>query len=120
MLCKNNPFTFFGKSVIELTNFQVEVFSQGLSYKSVLEKGTSPSLEFHSDLEKMVEWYESAGHLEKISEKSKDKDGSTMMGATKKELRMMTQKDDKVIDLAKEAEEKGGSLNMKDFIRIHS
>ena len=43
-----------------------------------------------------------------------------MMGATKEELRMMNHKDDKVIDLHKEAELKGGELNMKDFIRIHS
>ena len=67
----------------------------------------------------MVEWYESSGHIEKMAEKSKDRDGSTMMGATKEELRMLAQKDDRVIDLEKEAEEKGGSLDMKDFIRIH-
>ena len=58
--------------------------------------------------------------MEEISEKSKDKDGSTMMGATKKELRMMAANDDKVIDLEKAAKEKGGSLNMQDFINIHS
>tara|TARA_Y100001963_G_scaffold131472_1_gene188960 strand:- start:3204 stop:4193 length:990 start_codon:yes stop_codon:yes gene_type:complete len=120
MVCKNNPFTFFGLPVTKLTNFQMEIFSTGLSFKSILEKGNSPSVELHSDLEKMVEWYESSGHVEKMTERAKDKDGSTMMGATKEELRMMTHKDDKVIDLHKEAELKGGELNMKDFIRIHS
>jgi hypothetical protein len=96
------------------------MFSNGISYKSVLEKNNTPPMEFHSDLEKMVQWYESAGHVERMSEKSKDKDGSTMMGASKKELTIMAGKDGQIIDLAKEAEKKGGNLDMKDFIRIHS
>jgi hypothetical protein len=120
MLCKNNPFIFFGKPVCQLTNFQMEMFSYGLSFKNVLEKGNTPPVDTSSDLEQMVEWYESSGNIQRLSEKSKDRDGSTVMGASKKELRMMTGEGDQVIDLAKEAEKKGGELNIKDFVRIHS
>ena len=119
MLCKANPFVFFGKPVCELTNFQAEIFSNGLSYKSVLEKGNSPDVEYHMDLEKMVEWYESSGNVQKVQEKAKDRQGSTMMGATKQELRMMS-KGEATVDLEKIAKDKGGTLNMEDFIRIHS
>ena len=120
MLCKNNPFIFFGKPACQLTNLQMEMFSHGLSFKSVLEKGNIPSVEASSDLEQMVEWYESSGNIQKLSEKAKDRDGSTVMGASKKELRMMTNEGDNVIDLAKEAEKKGGELDIHDFVRIHS
>jgi len=120
MLCKNNPFIFFGKPACQLTNLQMEMFSHGLSFKSVLEKGNSPSVEVSADLEQMVEWYESSGNIQKFSEKVKDRDGSTIMGASKKELRMMTNDGDNVIDLAKEAEKKGGELDIHDFVRIHS
>tara|TARA_A100001201_G_scaffold41750_1_gene42749 strand:- start:369 stop:1355 length:987 start_codon:yes stop_codon:yes gene_type:complete len=119
MLSKSNPFIFFGKSLTQLTTFQTEIFSIGLSYKSVLEKGDSPSAEYHSDLEKMVEWYESAGNIQQVSEKAKERDGSTVMGASKEELRNIT-KGENAIDLLKEAEKKGGNLDLEDFIRIHS
>jgi hypothetical protein len=119
MLCKSNPFIFFGKSVSELTNFQSEIFSNGLSYKSVLEKGNSPDIEYHTDLEKMIEWYESSGNIQKVQEKAKDRQGSTMMGASKEELRMMS-RGEATVDLEKFAEQKGGTLNMEDFISIHS
>lgn len=119
MLCKNNPFTFFGKPACQLTNLQMEMFSHGLSYKNVLEKGNTPSPEISLNLEQMVEWYESAGNIQKLTEKAKDRDGSTVMGATKKELRIMNEGNE-VVDLAKEAEKKGGTLDMQDFVRIHS
>jgi hypothetical protein len=119
MLCKNNPFIFFGFPVTQLTNFQMEIFSQGLSYKGVLEKGNTPSFEVNENLEKLVEWYESSGNMEKIKEKATERDGSTYMGATKEELRMLS-KGDNIVDLEKEAEKKGGNLDMNDFIRIHS
>ena len=118
-LVKANPFVFFGKPVCKLTNFQAEIFSNGLSYKSVLEKGSSPDMEYHMDLEKMVEWYESSGNVQRVQEKAKDRQGSTMMGATKQELRMMS-KGEATVDLEKIAKDKGGTLNMEDFIRIHS
>ena len=120
MLCKNNPFIFFGKPVCQLTNFQMEMFSYGLSFKNVLEKGNTPPVDASSDLEQMVEWYESSGNIQRLSEKAKDRDGSTVMGASKKELRMMTNEGDQVVDLAKEAEKKGGELDIHDFVRIHS
>ena len=98
MLCKSNPFIFFGKPISQLTNFQTEIFGNGLSYKAVLEKGSSPEIEYHTDLEKMVEWYESSGNVTKIQEKAKERDGSTIMGATKEELRMLS-KGEAIIDL---------------------
>ena len=97
----------------------MEIFSQGLSYKSVLEKGNSPPVDANENLEKLVEWYESSGNMEKIKEKATERDGSTYMGATKEELRMLS-KGDNIVDLEKEAEKKGGNLDMNDFIRIHS
>ena len=41
------------------------------------------------------------------------------MGASKEELRNIT-KGENAIDLLKEAEKKGGNLDLEDFIRIHS
>ena len=53
------------------------------------------------------------------AEKAKERDGSTVMGASKEELRNIT-KGENAIDLLKEAEKKGGNLDLEDFIRIHS
>ena len=117
-LCKNNPSVFFGKPVVELTNYQVDLFSYGLSYKSVLEGGNSPSNELYSDLDALIDWYEAAQKGEKLSAKEL-KDGSTVMGADKQELAAIRSGKENVIDLEKEAQKKGGELSMKDFIDLH-
>ena len=117
-LCKNNPSIFFGKPIVELTNYQVDLFSYGLSFKAVLEKGETPSNELYSDLDALIDWYESAQKGEKLSTKE-IKDGSTVMGANKHELDGLRSGKENVIDLQKEAQKKGGELNMMDFIELH-
>ena len=117
-LCKNDPTRFYGKPIVELTNYQTDLFSLGLSFKSILEKGQSPSADLYNDLDRLVDWYESAAATTKLIDKNKGKDGSTLMGATKQELSSMTEGEN-VVDLAAEAKKRGGTLSMKDFLEIH-
>ena len=47
-MCENDPVKFFGTSVLELTVYQLNLFSRGKYYKFILEEGESPP---HSVLE---------------------------------------------------------------------
>jgi hypothetical protein len=118
-LAKNDPTRFYGKPIIELTNNQLEIFSIGLSYKGVLENGKTPPVNLNDNIDGLVDWYESADNLGKTGEQNSGKSGSTVMGATSKELDSMVGGGENVLDLAKEAQKKGGELDMEDFMNLH-
>ena len=127
MICKNNPMVFYGEPVCKLSNYQIELFSSGLRYKSVLEqKGkTPPSCK---TLKEVVNWYE--GLLDSTKIKSKeDAAGQTIFGASKEELMNITDNpndDRNVVDLEKQAakmvDKEGGNkgiLTMDQMLKLH-
>lgn len=129
MICKNNPFTFFGKPVVKLTNFQQELFSTGQRYRSVIENsGKIPP--DSTSLKAMVSWYEDTI----IGESSKTKggentSGQTVFGADKEELKALTASADDgraVVDLNEKADQmlkEGGKekshLDFNEILKLH-
>jgi len=124
-LCKDNPFIFFGKPVVDLTYHQADLFAYGRYYKHVLsEMKHPPSADIMQDPDKLIELYE----IEKNQEErggGKDHTGvaSTIVGATKEDLEAlgMTKDphDSSVVDLNEEIRKKGGTLSMEDMIKLH-
>lgn len=126
-LSKNDPIVFFGKPVVELTIHQMELFSKGLFYKSILEQGKTPPESFYEDLDKMVNWYEtqskakgSGGAVttnpENNIKTSKDcaAGGVSYVGATKEEL-MSQGEEGEYLDLTKEAEKMKKELGKQEL-----
>jgi len=137
-ICKNDPVIFFGKPVIHLTVQQMELFSKGLFYKSILEQGKTPPEEFYENLDKMVNWYDvqsksKAGgvggpvttNAESSIKTSKDcaAGGVSYVGATKEELKAQGAEGE-YTDLVSEAEklkkELGkDELDIYDMAKLH-
>ena len=124
-LCENNAYTFFGKPLVELTFYQVELFGYARYYKSLMESSENkvPD-EVRQDPEKIVEWFESSKSAREVMDKSQTagKEGSatSLVGATKQDLkRLGLDNPNETISLAKKAAEKGGSLTMEDMMKIH-
>tara|TARA_B100000287_G_scaffold333505_1_gene318671 strand:- start:1801 stop:2673 length:873 start_codon:yes stop_codon:yes gene_type:complete len=65
MMSNNDPVKFYGKSVLELTLYQMNVFNKGKYYKSILEEGKDPpntlyeTIDQHG-LDPIVNWYNTA------------------------------------------------------------
>jgi len=123
-LTESDIYVFYGKPIVQLSSFQLEIFSYGLMYKSILSKGASPSEEYYDDLDKLIDWYElnkNIGSASEVKHRTKEKDGATYIGASKDEIKAMNNfdKNDEMIDLTKEAEKAGGELSMKDIIKLH-
>lgn len=119
-LAEDNIFIFYGKPITQLSNFQIELFSNARAYKNVLSKGANPSEEYYNNLDDLVEWYELNKSIRDASEaryKTKNSDGATYIGASKEEIKLINKvsKDDQVIDLNKETKE----LSMQDIIKLH-
>ena len=122
-LCKDNPFTLYGKSVLELTFNQKELFSLGRYFKNILQElKHDPDPETMDDPDKLIELFNVSKNSEKIKEKMSDSDATTVVGATQEDLQRMgltSPKEDGSVSLSKAAAEKGGSLNMEDLIKLH-
>ena len=124
-LCENNAYSFFGKPLVQLTFYQIELFGYGRYYKSLIENSDSkPPDEISGDPEKMVEWFESSKSAKETLEKSKsagqEGGAQSLVGATKQDLkRLGLDNPNETINLAKKAAEKGGRLNMEDMMKLH-
>ena len=128
MLCKDNPFVFFGKPIYQLTNYQIELFSNGIRYKGLIERTgkTPPPL---STLTESYKFYEEALATQMTGEKNDVEvlgTASSMVGATAEEMEKMAEAEGgkNVVNLASQTskimKEKGSTkLSMDDLMKIH-
>lgn len=128
-LCEDNPYTYFGKPVVNLTFYQNELFSYGRYFKSMQQDSEIKApKEIQNDPDALMEFYEGRKNAKETLSKmekgkgSKGAGASTIVGATQKDLEKLGYKANsgKTIDLAKEADKKGGVLSMDDFIQLHT
>mgnify|MGYP003125273615 CR=1 FL=1 len=125
-LCEDNPMSYFGKPLVELTYNQAELFSHAKQFKYMLqEMKHKPSVEVMSDPDKLIEVYDAGKNADKVMSKlDGDSDATTLVGATKEDLKVLgmeTSEDapEQGVDLAKEAAKKGGNLGMDELIKLH-
>jgi len=120
-LCGDDAYAYFGKPIIELTNFQISLLNTAKYTKSLMGNSKSPPEEYYKAPKSLFEWYE-------LNDKSRQvKDGlnqkgeagaSTVVGATKQELGAVAQDGEEVIDLNKLAKEKG-EISFEDLMDLH-
>jgi len=63
-MSEDDPVKFYGKNVLELTMYQLNIFSRGKFYKSILMEGNDPPDQYFEEayengLAELVQWYES-------------------------------------------------------------
>ena len=120
-LCKDNPFTFYGKPVSQLSSYQIEIFGYGRFFKNIFgEHGDAIPDDIKNDPEKLMEWSESNRNSKELLSKIQDKTsgGAAIIGATNEDLKKMGL-NNQVVDLNAEITKKGGSLNFQDILRMH-
>ena len=125
-LCDESVYNLYGKPIIYLTFYQMEVFGYARYFKNVLSEAKhKPTDEYYEDPEKLIEWLESSKNVEEVLSKNennkKKTDGAiatSIVGAKKEDLAKIG-KDENGISLHKEAEKKGGVLTMEDLMKMH-
>jgi hypothetical protein len=124
-LCKENPFIFFGKPIVDLTFHQTDLFAYGRYFKHILsEMKSSPPQDVMEDPDKLLDQYNLEQNKDKVlNPTGKDGAATTIVGATKEDLEALglrpQSEDGEVIDLHKAAKEKGGELSMEDLMKLH-
>lgn len=127
-LAKDDPFVFYGKPLVELSFYQIELFSYAKYFKGIISQAKSrPSEYVMSDPDRLIEWFEGTKNAEEVLNKNskvtqKDNVATSIVGATSEDLKRLGLKeedDPNTIDLNKEAAKKGGKLSMQDLIKLH-
>ena len=131
-ICENNPNLFYGKPVVDLTNYQIDVFSYGRYYKSIMQDCKPAPSDLNGKPQKLIEYYENARKAKEAKENkkafSKGKQseymGSTVFGASKEELEALagTSGDDGdavMVNFSKEASKTGGDMGLNEFLNLH-
>ena len=126
-MCEDSPYYFYGKPVIYLTFYQIEVFSYARYFRNALSEAKhKPADELYEDPEKLIDWLESSKNAEEVLNKSGIKDnkksegaiGTSIVGAKKEDLAKIGA-DEKGVSLHGEALKKGGTLSMQDLMKLH-
>jgi hypothetical protein len=129
-LCDDNPQIFYGKPVVELSYHQVELFGYARHFKNALQemKGKPPE-EYYDNPEKLEEWINSGKNADKIMEKAKQQDkehgASSIVGATKEDLKRLGYTHDSDPEISKTSLSKQANqstkqrLGFEDIIKIH-
>lgn len=123
-LCKDNPFIYYGKPLVDLTYHQSDLFSYGRYFKHLLqEMKNDPPPDIMEDPDKLLEHYELQKQREQLDE-GRDRTGeaSTIVGATKEDLEalgMNATDTPGTVNLNEELKKTGGNMSMEDMIKLH-
>jgi hypothetical protein len=125
-LSDDNPYYMYGKPIVYLTFYQIEIFGYARYFKNILSQAKhKPPDEYYDDPDKLVEWLESSKNVEEMLNKNENNQKKTegaiatsIVGAKKEDLAKIG-KDENSVSLHKEAERKGGTLSMDDLMKMH-
>ena len=125
-LCDENAYNLYGKPIVYLTFYQMEVFGYARYFKNALSEAKhKPSDEYYENPDKLIEWLESSKNVEEVLNKSENNLSKTegaiatsIVGAKKEDLAKIG-KDENNVSLHKEAQKKGGTLSMEDLMKMH-
>lgn len=121
-LCKDNPFTYFGKSVIQLTSYQIELFSYGRYFKSIFSEIPHENIpdDVREDPNSLIEWYDTSKNAKTIMDKQKNKSGgaTSLVGATAEDRKKLGIEGN-VIDFNEKLKKSGGAMSFDDILKAH-
>ena len=83
-----DPYKFFGKPVLDMTVYQMNLYSRGKYYKSIIQEGKTPPEHYYNEpdgIEKLVNWYDNTFNLmqqesQKAQEQSKASSNANATG----------------------------------------
>lgn len=124
IVSNDDIFKFFGKPILHLTFYQVEIFRHAMFFKKIFEnsKATPPD-DVLQNPERLLEWFNSLQNAEELVGESEEKTGkvSGIAGATDQDYKRLglAGGNEDFVDYFKEAEKRGGSLNLIEIAKMH-
>jgi hypothetical protein len=117
-----DPFAIYGKSLIDLTTFQMRLTSYSRTFLNIFKNSQKTIPEYvMKDPELLVEFWEAQreGSNKKPSRATEGSGGTTHFGANQQDLQNIAESDEDVVSLSKEIKNKGGKLTMEQMMKLH-
>ncbi len=129
VVSEGDVFKFYGKPIINLSFYQIDIFRHAQFFKKLFSNSqTTPPEDIMDDPDRLVEWYNSSQNMRNIVEKetndpSKVSAGKVVavVGAQAKDYKRagIVQNESNVLDLNKEMQRLGKtSLEMEDLVKL--
>ncbi len=115
-LCDDNIYHFYGKPIIELTFFQIEIAKYARFFKHILSSERKPPDHIRNNPDKLIEWFDMSGNAEKMIDAT-NSSNVAIMGATAEDLESMASNKEQVVSLGKLTEGKTAIRGM-DFFKL--
>ncbi|MFT6604385.1 MAG: hypothetical protein ACJARO_001904 [Bacteriovoracaceae bacterium] len=111
---QENLYKFFDENIYSLSYYQLNLLNYAKILNSIIENVENVPENIKQDPDELLSFAESQSKNKEVRERSKDKQGFSVMGATKKDMGEMgvsNETDISPFELAK----KKGSLTIEDF-----
>jgi hypothetical protein len=110
---------FYGKSVIYLSFYQIDLMLFGRYFRSVMqEMGDKIPKDVKNDPDKILEFVELNKNYKKSFPNEKESENESIIGATVDDLKILGKHSQSTGILAKKMKEKGGRLSIEDLEKI--
>ena len=118
-LVLDQPIQFWGKPMVQLTDFQVRVNIYGKIFKSIFETTENIPDEIKKDPDKLFEYTDKTKAKKNLESKQKNKDkasGEAVFGATKEEMQEMKTSGAKTINEVMKGKK---TMTMDELMKLH-
>ena len=128
-LCDDNIYSFYGRPVIDLSFYQIQIFSYAKGFKNTLQNSkVQPDVVTLNDPDKLLIWLDSAQNSDRLIGESSLQDTNdtkvlsdnvSLVGLDKQEIKDMgleVTNDDKIKEALKNS--KSGELGLEDLLKI--
>tara|TARA_R100000008_G_C3557833_1_gene154270 strand:- start:78 stop:1073 length:996 start_codon:yes stop_codon:yes gene_type:complete len=118
ILGSKNIHKLFGKPLTEHTFYQLHLLNYAKIFNSILENAQNIPDNVRGDPDLLLDFASSASKADEMRQKSQEKGGYSVMGASQQEMRDMGIDDGLGVNLHDLAAKKGGKLTMEDFVNL--
>lgn len=118
-LVLDQPMQFWGKPMVQLTDFQVRVTIYGKIFKNIFETTENIPEEIKKDPDKLFEYTDKTKAKKNLESKQKNKDkasGEAVFGATKEEMQEMKTSGAKTINEVMKGKK---TMTMDELMKLH-
>lgn len=120
-LCQDNVYSFYGRPIIELSNYQVDLASYGRYFKHILSERQDIPKDVLNDPNQIMEWLDINENAKKagIIGDEETSDGSkSIVGGTAEDLKYLGIKTQERFSLRKELDKRGGKMGAEDLFQL--
>ncbi len=117
-LSPENIYHFFGKPIVELTFYQLELWQWASKFRHDLQEFPNIPSDIMSDPDKIIEYVELNQNYNKRFSKTGEQAAGTIVGATKEDLKVLGIENSGNNNLTEALKKSGGKLSMAELLKL--